>query len=150
MGMTLKSTANYLSFCFSWFANANLAAFSCNFANLFSYFETFLSVGLMNFPFMSLTDMFNSLIWRSRRMTSLCKKNISPSKLYHLSKYSLTIFFSTTSFRNDTLAFRCLSFLLFLELLSCLFSEQGTQFLLPLWGHKSLLLCHFCWFCVVC
>merc|ERR1711994_574458 len=59
---------------------------------LFSYFETFLSVGLMNLPFMSLTDMFNSLIWRSLRMTSLCKKNISPSKLYHLSKYSLTIF----------------------------------------------------------
>jgi len=115
----------------------------------------------MNLPFMSLTDMFSSLIWRSRRITSLCKKNISPSKLYHLSKYSLTIFFSSssladsmsffgaTSLRNDTLAFRCLSLLLFLELFGCLFSEQGTQFLLPLRGHKSLLLCHFAG-CVLC
>merc|ERR1719225_318874 len=55
----------------------------------------------MNFPFMSLTDMFNSLIWRSRRMTSLCKKNISPSKLYHLSKYSLTIFFRSSSLADS-------------------------------------------------
>merc|ERR1719211_383322 len=46
---------------------------------------------------MSLTDIFNSLIWRSRRMTSLCKKNISPSKLYHLSKYSLTIFLRSSA-----------------------------------------------------
>merc|ERR1719219_231414 len=50
---------------------------------------------------MSLTDMFNSLIWRSRRMTSLCKKNISPSKLYHLSKYSLTIFFRSSSLADS-------------------------------------------------
>ena len=49
----------------SWFANANLAAFSWSFANLFSYLETFFRVGLMNFPFMSLTDMFNSWIWNN-------------------------------------------------------------------------------------
>merc|ERR1712088_1234982 len=46
---------------------------------------------------MSETDMLSSLIWRSRRMTSLCRKNISPSRLYHLSKYSLTIFLSSSS-----------------------------------------------------
>merc|ERR1712020_722363 len=44
----------YLSLAFSWLANANLAAFSCSLANLFSYLDTFLSVGLMNLPFMSL------------------------------------------------------------------------------------------------
>merc|ERR1719362_875653 len=85
-----------------WFANANLSAFSCSFANLFSYFDTFLSVGLMNLPFMSLTDIFSSLIWRSLRITSLCRKNISPSKLYHLSKYSLTIFFKSSSLADST------------------------------------------------
>merc|ERR1711944_146515 len=87
----------YLSLALSWFANANLAAFSWSLANLFSYLETFLRVGLMNLPFMSETDMLSSLIWRSLRMTSLCRKNISPSRLYHLSKYSLTIFFNSSS-----------------------------------------------------
>lgn len=60
----------YLSLALSWFANANLAAFSWSLANLFSNFETFLRVGLMNFPFMSLTDMCNSLICKSLKMTS--------------------------------------------------------------------------------
>merc|ERR1719428_2429699 len=83
--------------CFSWLAKANLAAFSWSLANLFSYLDTFLRVGLMNLPFMSETDMLSSLIWRSLRMTSLCRKNISPSRLYHLSKYSLTIFFNSSS-----------------------------------------------------
>merc|ERR1719431_33272 len=78
--------------CFSWLANANLAAFSCSLANLFSYLDTFLRVGLMNLPFMSLTEMVSSLIWRSRRMTSRWRKNISPSRLYHLSKYCWQIF----------------------------------------------------------
>merc|ERR1719297_60505 len=80
----------YLSFALSWFAKANLAAFSWSLA-------TFLRVGLMNLPFMSETDMLSSLIWRSLRITSLCRKNISPSRLYHLSKYSLTIFFNSSS-----------------------------------------------------
>lgn len=31
----------------SWFRKLNSAAFFCNFANLFSYFETFFKVGLM-------------------------------------------------------------------------------------------------------
>merc|ERR1739848_236938 len=61
-------------------------------ANLFSYLDTFLRVGLMNLPFMSLTEMVSSLIWRSRRMTSRWRKNISPSRLYHLSKYCWQIF----------------------------------------------------------
>merc|ERR1719270_211109 len=82
--------------CFSWLANANLAAFSCSLANLFSYLETFLREGLMNLPFMSLTEMVSSLIWRSRRMTSRCRKNISASSLYHLSKYSWQIFFRSS------------------------------------------------------
>merc|ERR1719370_2141303 len=73
--------------CFSWLAKANLAAFSCSLANLFSYLETFLRVGLMNLTFISLTEMVSSLIWRSRRMTSRWRKNISPSSPYHLSKY---------------------------------------------------------------
>merc|ERR1712168_974308 len=51
----------------------------------------------MNLPFMSETDMLSSLIWRSLRMTSLWRKNISPSRLYHLSKYSLTIFLGSSS-----------------------------------------------------
>merc|ERR1739838_150463 len=87
----------YLSLAFSWLAKANLAAFSCSLANLFSYLDTFFSVGLINLPFMSLTDMLSSLIWRSRKMTSRCRKNISPSRFYHLSKFSLTIFLSSSS-----------------------------------------------------
>merc|ERR1719197_1912087 len=82
---------------FSWLAKANLAAFSCNLANLFSYLETFFRVGLMNFPFMSLTEMVSSLIWRSRRMTSRCRKNISASSLHHLSKYCWQIFFKSST-----------------------------------------------------
>merc|ERR1711931_375532 len=82
--------------CFSWLANANLAAFSCSLANLFSYLLTFFSVGLMNLPFMSLTEMVSSLICRSRRITSRCRKNISPSSEYHLSKYCWQIFFSSS------------------------------------------------------
>merc|ERR1719239_49823 len=73
--------------CFSWLAKANLAAFSWSLANLFSYLLTFFRVGLMNLPFMSETEMVSSLIWRSRRITSRCRKNISPSRPYHLSKY---------------------------------------------------------------
>merc|ERR1711953_1177162 len=41
---------------------------------------------------MSDTEMVSSLIWRSRRMTSRCRKNISPSSPYHLSKYCWQIF----------------------------------------------------------
>merc|ERR1712212_717594 len=81
---------------FSWLAKANLAAFSYSLANLFSYLETFFRVGLMNLPFMSLMEMVSSLIWRSRRMTSRCRKNISPSRLYHLSKYFWQIFFRSS------------------------------------------------------
>merc|ERR1719493_172636 len=88
--------AGYLSFALSWLAKANLAAFSWSLANLFSYLETFLRVGLMNLPFMSDTDMLSSLMLRSRRMTSRCRKNISPSRLYHLSKSSVQIFFRSS------------------------------------------------------
>ena len=63
----------YLSLALSWLAKANLAAFSCNFANLFSYLETFFNVGLMNLPFISLTDMFNSLIYSIKNIMT-CKK----------------------------------------------------------------------------
>ena len=45
-------------------------------ANLFSYLETFFKVCLMNLPFMSLTEMVSSLIWRSRRMTSGCRSSM--------------------------------------------------------------------------
>merc|ERR1719367_2128381 len=82
---------------FSWLAKANLAAFSCSLANLFSYLETFLRVGLINLPFMSLTEMVSSLIWRSRRMTSRWRKNISASNLYHLSKYPWQIFLRSST-----------------------------------------------------
>merc|ERR1740137_315098 len=41
---------------------------------------------------MSLTEMVSSLIWRSRRITSRWRKNISPSSPYHLSKYCWQIF----------------------------------------------------------
>merc|ERR1712241_1626433 len=96
LGMFLKAVKYTFYFAFSWLANANLAAFSCSLANLFSYLETFLRVGLMNLPFMALTEMVRSLIWRSRRMTSRCRKNISASSLYHLSKYSWQIFFRSS------------------------------------------------------
>merc|ERR1712224_29396 len=46
---------------------------------------------------MSLTEMVSSLIWRSRRMTSRCRKNISASNLYHLSKYCWQIFFKSST-----------------------------------------------------
>merc|ERR1712110_717676 len=46
---------------------------------------------------MSLTEMVSSLIWRSRRMTSRCRKNISASSLYHLSKYCWQIFFESST-----------------------------------------------------
>merc|ERR1719150_1483129 len=54
---------------------------------------------------MSLTEMGSSLIWRSRRMTSRCRKNISASSLYHLSKYSWQIFLrsSTDAFSMSAL-----------------------------------------------
>jgi len=52
----------FIYLAFSWLAKANLAAFSWSLANLFSYLETFLRVGLMNLPFMSLTEMVSSLI----------------------------------------------------------------------------------------
>merc|ERR1711936_505635 len=45
---------------------------------------------------MSLTEMVSSLIWRSRRITSRWRKNNSPSRLYHLSKYCWQIFFSSS------------------------------------------------------
>ena len=47
---SLSSSSNVNSFFFtvlSWFLKLNSAAFFCNLANLFSYFETFFSVGLM-------------------------------------------------------------------------------------------------------
>merc|ERR1719210_702170 len=123
----------YLSLALSWLANANLAAFSCSLANLFSYLDTFFSVGLMNLPFMSLTDMLSSLIWRSRKMTSRCKKNISPSRLNHLSKYSLTMFFSSSSealsmsfltpHRSAMILWRSVAFL------SCSFFNSSAAFL---------------------
>merc|ERR1719468_536632 len=46
----------------SWFLKLNSAAFFWSLANLFSYFETFFNVGLMNFPLRSLTAMLSSLI----------------------------------------------------------------------------------------
>merc|ERR1719270_469672 len=97
--MVTKEGAAWPLDCFSWLAKANLAAFSCSLANLFSYLETFLRVGLMNLPFMSLTEIVSSLIWRSRRMTSRWRKNISASNLYHLSKYPWQIFLRSSCLR---------------------------------------------------
>merc|ERR1719264_2011640 len=126
--------AGYLSFAFSWLAKANLAAFSWSLANLFSYLETFLRVGLMNLPFMSDTDMLSSLMLRSRRMTSRCRKNISPSRLYHLSKSSVQIFLRSSieaaskSFLAPHLSLITLS--LSAAFLSCSFLSSSTAFFL--------------------
>ena len=68
--LLVRWTSVYLSFALSWFVKAYFAAFSCNFANLFSNFDTFFSVGFMNFPFMSLTVMFSSLIWNKNNRFS--------------------------------------------------------------------------------
>merc|ERR1711953_1541049 len=102
---------------------------------------------------MSLTEMVSSLIWRSRRMTSRCRKNISPSRLYHLSKYCWQIFFRSSMEAESrsalvphlsaiTLSLLCLPLLLLLQLLRSFLPEQGPQLLLPLGGHESLLLGH--------
>merc|ERR1719225_1852414 len=112
---------------------------------------------------MSLTEMVSSLIWRSRRMTSRCRKNISASSLYHLSKYCWQIFFksSTEAFSMSALVRRRVrSFFLrsgvinpfFLAMMSLsldlchnlggLLAEKSTELLLTLGGHKSLLLGH--------
>merc|ERR1719251_72039 len=94
---------------------------------------------------MSLTEMVSSLIWRSRRMTSRCRKNISPSRLYHLSKYCWQIFFRSSmeaESRSALVPHLCLPLLLLLQLLRGLLPEQGPQLLLPLGGHESLLLGH--------
>merc|ERR1719449_68474 len=104
----------------------------------------------MNLPFMSLTEMVSSLIWRSRRMTSRWRKNISPSSLYHLSKYCWQIFFMSSMEADSRSALvphlsaitLSLPLLLLLQLLSCLFTEKSPQLLLPLGSHESLLLGH--------
>merc|ERR1719493_147892 len=111
--------AGYLSFALSWLAKANLAAFSWS---------------LMNLPFMSDTDMLSSLMLRSRRMTSRCRKNISPSRLYHLSKSSVQIFLRSSmeaaskSFLAPHLSLitLCLS----AAFLSCSFLSSSTAFFL--------------------
>merc|ERR1712107_811982 len=142
---------NYLAF--SWLAKANLAAFSCSLANLFSYLETFFRVGLMNLPFMSLTEMVSSLIWRSLRMTSLWRKNISASSLYHLSKFLadlleiintsvVNVSLGSASLSDDSQSLLGLALLLLLQLLGSLLPEQSPQLLLALGGHESLLLGH--------
>ena len=41
-------------------------------------------------------EMVSSLIWRSQGMTSRCKKKISPSRLYHMSKNCWQIFFRSS------------------------------------------------------
>merc|ERR1719312_1208537 len=116
----------FIYLAFSWLAKANLAAFSWSLANLFSYLDTFLRVGLMNLPFMSLTEMVSSLIWRSRRITSRWRKNISPSSEYHLSKYCWQIFFSSSAafLRRRVRSFFLRSGVMnpfFLAILMCLF-----------------------------
>ena len=47
----------------------------------------------MNLSFKSLIEMVSSLIQRSRRMTLRCRKKISPSRLYCMSKNCWQIFF---------------------------------------------------------
>merc|ERR1719419_2041872 len=54
----------------SWVRILNSAAFFCSLANLFSYLETFFSVGFMNFPLRSLTAMLSSLISNPLFLTS--------------------------------------------------------------------------------
>ena len=48
--MLLTEMVSWLNW--SWLAKASLIAFSCIWANLFSYLETFARVGLMKLPFM--------------------------------------------------------------------------------------------------
>merc|ERR1712179_258559 len=102
---------------------------------------------------MSLTEMVSSLIWRSRRMTSRWRKNISASSLYHLSKYCWQIFFrsSTEALSMSALvphlsamtrSFLGFALLLLLQLLGGLLAEKSPELLLALGGHKSLLLGH--------
>merc|ERR1719334_2671469 len=109
-----------------------LDCFSC-LANLFSYFDTFFRVGLMNLPFMSLTEMVSSLIWRSRRMTSRCRKNISPSSLYHLSKYCWQIFFISSIEADSRSALvphlSAITLSLSSAFLSCSFFSSSAAFL---------------------
>merc|ERR1711993_32503 len=93
---------------------------------------------------MSLTEMVSSLIWRSRRMTSRCRKNISASSLYHLSKYCWQVFFksSTDAFSMSALVPQrsamtrslssALRLFLLLQLLSGLLAEKSTELLLTL------------------
>merc|ERR1712173_431959 len=54
----------------SWFRKLNSAAFFWSLANLFSYFDTFFNVGLMNFPLRSFTAMLSSLISKPLFLTS--------------------------------------------------------------------------------
>merc|ERR1719264_651758 len=140
--------------CFSWLAKANLAAFSCSLANLFSYLETFFRVGLMNLPFMSLTEMVSSLIWRSRRMTSRCRKKHLTLEAVPLVEVLLAdllqvvhgggakVGLGATPLGDHPQPLLCLPLLLLLQLLRGLLPEQGPQLLLPLGGHESLLLGH--------
>merc|ERR1712241_1384692 len=109
LGMFLKAVKYTFYFAFSWLANANLAAFSCSLANLFSYLETFLRVGLMNLPFMSLTEMVGSLIWRSRRMTSRCWQIFLRSSTLALSRSALVPHRSAITRRRSS-ALRSCSF----------------------------------------
>merc|ERR1712061_10882 len=48
-GQPREACSSYLSLAFNWLAKANLAAFSCNLANLFSYLDTFFERGLDEF-----------------------------------------------------------------------------------------------------
>merc|ERR1712110_1063852 len=82
---------------------------------------------------MSLTEMVSSLIWRSRRMTSRCRKNISASSLYHLSKYCWQIFFksSTEAFSMSALVPQrsAMTRSLSSALCSCSFFSSSAAFL---------------------
>merc|ERR1719430_1649878 len=63
-------------------------------------------------------------------------------EVVHVSRFKVSL--GSTSFSNDTEPLLCLALLLLLQLLCSLLSQQSPQLLLPLGGHKSLLLRHGC------
>merc|ERR1719385_257431 len=107
----------------------------------------------MNLPFMSLTEMVSSLIWRSRRMTSLQEEHLAleavplvkvllADLLQVVHGGGVKVGLGATPLGDHPQPLLCLPLLLLLQLLRSLLPEQGPQLLLPLGGHESLLLGH--------
>ena len=67
--------------------------FFCNFANLFSYFDTFLSVGLTNLPLRSFTAMFSSLMLTSFTWGLVVFKERNNNRQFYKNKKNISGFF---------------------------------------------------------